>query len=115
MLKDRLEQLIKTLDLKKGDFADKINFSQAYISMILSGTKQNPSDRFFDSIKREFNVNIDWLKYGQGEMFSLNEENLSPLEKDLLTKYNLLPLSERKIIDLMVDTMLSKHNDEQNN
>lgn len=109
MLNERLKILINTLGLKKGDFSEKINFSQAYISMILSGSKQNPSDRFYESIKREFNVSIDWLRDGKGEMFIMDNSELSPVEKDLVTKYNSLPLSERKIIDEVVDALLIKY------
>lgn len=109
MLNERLETLINTLDLKKGDFAKKINFSQAYISMILSGSKQNPSYRFYESIKREFNISIDWLRDGKGEMYVTDNPKLSPIEKDLVTKYNSLPLSERKIIDEVVDAFLIKY------
>lgn len=109
MLNERLETLIKALGLKKGDFAEKINFSQAYISMILSGSKKNPSNRFYESLKREFNVSIDWLRDGIGEMFVIDNPELSPIEKDLVTKYNSLPLSERKIIDEVVDALLLKY------
>lgn len=109
MLSDRLESLIKTLGLKKGDFANKINFSQAYISMILNGSKKNPSDRFYESIRREFNVNTNWLQNGKGDMFLVDNLDLSPIESDLISKYNSLPLSERKIIDEVVDALLLKY------
>lgn len=108
MLGERLEKLIKTLGIKKGDFAERLNFSQAYISMIISGNQKLPSDRFFDSVKREFNVNIDWLKNGDGEMFNIEDKNISPAEKTLITKYNQLPLSERKVIDEILDAMVIK-------
>lgn len=108
MLSDRVILLIENLDIKKGDFADKIGFTQGYVSMIITGTKQNPSDRFFESIKREFNVNIDWLKYGKGEMFLIEDETLSDTDKNLINKYNQLPLSERKIIDEILDAMIIK-------
>lgn len=108
MLNKRLEELIITLGIKKGDFADKIGFTQAYISMVLNNSRQTPSDRFFESIKREFNVNIDWLKSGVGEMFIIDNKNLTPLELELVQKYNSLPLSERKIIDEIVEAMVIK-------
>lgn len=109
MLGIRLSALINALGIKKGDFAERIGFAQAYISQILSGVKQNPSDRFYESIKREFNVSIDWLRDGKGEMFVVDNPELSPIEKDLVTKYNSLPLSERKIIDEVVDALLIKY------
>lgn len=112
MLCDRLNDLIKLLNIKKGDFAEKINFSQAYISMILSGAKQSPSDRFYESVKREFNVNIEWLKNGSGTMFCVEESNLSTDDYDLIQKYNQLPLSERKMIDNIIDAILFKNSAE---
>lgn len=108
MLGQRLESLIKTIGIKKGDFAEKVGFSQAYISMIIGNAQRVPSDRFFESVKREFNVNIDWLKNGTGDMFIVDDPDFTPLEKELITKYNLLPLSERKVIDDIVDALLLK-------
>lgn len=109
MLSNRLEQLIGSLGIRKGDFAEKIGFSQAYVSMILNGKRPRPSDRFFDSVNRAFGVNTDWLRHGEGNMFSLPEANLSTADMDLLQKYHSLPLSERKIVDEIVDAMLSRH------
>lgn len=109
MLSERLKELIDTLGIKKGDFAEKINFSQGYISMILTGTKQSPSARFYESIKREFNVNIDWLKNGDGEMFTIKHKDLTPFELDLIEKYNTLPLSERKIVEEVINAMIYKN------
>lgn len=109
MLNDRFNELISTLGLKKGDIAEKIGFTQSYISMILSGNKTNPSDRFYESLKREFNVNIDWLKTGLGDMFNIENESLTPAEYELVKKYNQLPLSERKIIDEIIDAMVIKN------
>lgn len=113
MLCDRLRQLISILDIKKGDFAEKINFTQAYISMILSGKKENPSDRFYESLKREFNVNPTWLKQGEGEMFLIEDKELTPLERELIDKYNLLTLSDRKIINEIVDSLLIRNQSTQ--
>lgn len=109
MLSDRLKLLIETLGIKKGDFSEKIGFTQAYISMILNGSKKNPSDRFFESVKREFNVSLNWLKNGDGEMFVIENNNLSQFQKNLVSKYNQLPLSERKIIDEIIDAMIIKN------
>lgn len=114
MLKDRIEKLIDTLDIKKGDFAEKVGFTQAYISMILNGSKQNPSDRFYEAVKREFNVNINWLKNDIGDMFIIEDENLSSIDREILMKYNQLPLSERKIINEIVDAMLVRNQVQQN-
>ena len=67
-LSKRISTLIESLGLKKTAFADKINVSQAFVSQLCAGTKQ-PSDRTIADICREFNVNEEWLRTGQGEMF----------------------------------------------
>lgn len=46
VLSERLSELIAVLGLKKGEFADRIGFSQAYVSLIAAGKRPNPSDRF---------------------------------------------------------------------
>lgn len=108
MLQERLKLLIDTLGIKKRDFAERIHFSQAYISMILNGSKTNPSDLFFDSVQREFRISVSWLKDGEGEMFLVDEARFSPIERNLIFKYNSLPLSKRKIVDEVLDALLFK-------
>jgi hypothetical protein len=76
--------------------------------MILTGKKVNPSSRFLDSVSRVFYVNMEWLRTGEGEMFSLSDLNLSPADDSLLAKYRLLPAGERAIIDEVVDALLLK-------
>lgn len=109
MLSERLNLLIQTLDIKKSIFAQKINFSKAYISHILNGTKKNPSDRFYQSIYEQFNVNIEWLKNGKGEIFKVDSQKFSNSEKDLITKYNSLPITEKEMINEIVSVLFFKH------
>jgi transcriptional regulator with XRE-family HTH domain len=106
MLNVRLKVLVDNLGLKEKEFAHEIGFTQAYISMILTGKKTNPSQRFFDSISRRFDVNTEWLRDGTGKMFSICEQNLSIADAALLTKYRLLPAKERALIDDVVDAIL---------
>ncbi len=108
MLSTRLEYLISNLGMKKRDFAGKIGFTQGYISMILSGKKTNPSQRFYDSVNREFHVNPGWLRNGTGDVFVFPDLDLSASDASLLAKYRRLPPSERKIVDEIVDAMLMK-------
>ncbi|MDR0876875.1 MAG: helix-turn-helix domain-containing protein [Treponema sp.] len=108
MLNERLKALISNLGMKDKDFAQKLGFSQPYISMILTGKKTTPSTRFFDALSRVFYVNIEWLRTGEGEMFVVPDLNLSPADASLLAKYRLLPAGERAIIDEVVDAILLK-------
>ena len=103
VLSERLSELIAVLGLKKGEFADRIGFSQAYISLITAGKRPNPSDRFFASVSRAFQVNEGWLRTGEGEMFGGFEDDLSQTDLALVQKYRALPIHERQIVDEIVD------------
>ena len=75
-LNERINTLISTLGIRKTAVADRLNVSQAFVSQLCAG-KTNPSDRTISDICREFNVNEEWLRTGEGEMFkpkSRNEE-----------------------------------------
>lgn len=67
-LNDRISDVIEALGIKKVAFAEKLNVSQAFVSQLCAGVKQ-PSDRTILDICREFNVNEQWLRTGEGEMF----------------------------------------------
>lgn len=103
VLSERLSELIAVLGLKKGEFADRIGFSQAYVSLIAAGKRPNPSDRFFASVSRAFQVNAVWLRTGEGEMFGGCDTDLSGMDLALVRKYRSLSLHERRIVDEIVD------------
>ena len=68
ILKDRIKKIRKELDLTQQKFADKLGVQRNTIAMYEMG-RTLPSDAIMRSICREFNVNEDWLRTGQGEMF----------------------------------------------
>lgn len=75
-LNERINYLIKSLRMKKTAFAEKLNVSQAFVSQLCSGVKQ-PSERTIQDICTKFNVNEEWLRTGEGEIFirlSRNDE-----------------------------------------
>lgn len=67
-LNSRIHFLINELKMTKTAFAERLNVSQAFVSQICSGVKQ-PSERTVLDICREFRVNEQWLRTGEGEMF----------------------------------------------
>ena len=67
-VKDRIEFVIKSANIKKVDFAKRLNLSQAFVSQMCSGVAK-PSDRTITDICREFGVNEVWLRTGEGEPF----------------------------------------------
>lgn len=67
-ISDRVSYIIEKTVGKKSAFAKRINVSQPFISQVCSGAC-SISDRTILDICREFNVNEDWLRTGEGEPF----------------------------------------------
>lgn len=67
-MKDRIEFIIKSKNVKKVEFARRLELSQAFVSQMCSGVAK-PSDRTIKDICREFGVNEVWLRTGEGEPF----------------------------------------------
>ena len=67
-VKDRIEFIIKSANIKKVDFAKRLNISQAFVSQMCSGVAK-PSDRTITDICREFGCDEVWLRTGEGEPF----------------------------------------------
>jgi transcriptional regulator with XRE-family HTH domain len=88
------------------ELAEKIGFTQSYISKILNGAKI-PSSRFFDIISHELYINPSWLQKGSGEMF-LSGNGFSSQDAAMIAKYRLLTAEEKAVIDKMTDALLKK-------
>lgn len=67
-MNERLKEIRNALGIKQGDFARKISTTQGHISDIENGRKEL-SDRTIKLICLEFNVNENWIRTGQGDMF----------------------------------------------
>ena len=67
-LSERISEIRKHAGLSQGAFGDRINLSRNFVWMLENG-KRLPSDRTIADICREFNVNEQWLRTGQGDMF----------------------------------------------
>lgn len=67
-LNERLKKLRKTLDLTQQAFSDKLGVKRNTVGQWEIG-RNEPGDAIIFSICREFNVNEEWLRTGNGEMF----------------------------------------------
>ena len=65
---DRIKKLRKALDLTQQKFADSLGIKQNTVASYEMG-RIVPSDSTIKLICREFDVNEDWLRTGEGEMF----------------------------------------------
>ncbi|MDD7624589.1 MAG: helix-turn-helix transcriptional regulator [Butyricicoccus sp.] len=77
---DRVKTIRKELMLNQTQFAEKIGISQRALSSIERETT-NLTERNTREICRVFNVNEQWLRTGEGEMF------LEPSEDEQLAEF----------------------------
>jgi transcriptional regulator with XRE-family HTH domain len=107
-LSGRLERLFADLGINQMDFAHRTGYGQPYISQIMSGSRSNPSPRFFDIICREYNVNPEWLKTGKGDVYSLPDGAEQSEDAEIMAKLHLLPKTEQRLIEDMINALLYK-------
>ena len=66
-MNQRIEEIRRNAGLSQEAFGERLDVSMNYVWMIENG-KRVPSDRLIKSICREFNVNEEWLRTGEGSM-----------------------------------------------
>ena len=67
-MNERLKKLRKALDLTQQEFADRIGVKRNSFANYETG-RNTPIDAIIISICKEFNVNVNWLRTGEGDMF----------------------------------------------
>ena len=67
-MNERLKKLRKTLDLTQQEFANKIGIARGNIGAYEVG-KNAPSDAVISLICKQFNLDENWLRTCEGEMF----------------------------------------------
>ncbi|MBL3729070.1 helix-turn-helix domain-containing protein [Lysinibacillus sp. HST-98] len=119
-MNERMRYLRKTLGFNQKEMGDKIKLSQTHISSLENGAR-DATDRIISDICREFNVNEQWLRTGEGEMFiqpetfSLDEyaqkSQLSELELDIIKSYMDLNKDVRQAILKTAQQLFAKHSE----
>lgn len=66
-MNERIKQVRQSAGLTQLQFAERLGLSRNFIAMMETGGR-DPSDRTISDICREFNINEDWLRTGNGEM-----------------------------------------------
>lgn len=82
-MNDRIKELRKSLGLSGEKFGERVGVKRNTVSQWETGTN-SVTDQMFKSICREFNVNEEWLRTGEGEMFNLPEDETAALVSELL-------------------------------
>ena len=93
-MNERVKLLRKTLSLSGEKFGEKLGVQRNAISQIETG-KNNLSEQMLLAICREYNVNEEWLRTGEGEMFIETKESFL---NNISKQYNLDDL-DIKIIE----------------
>ena len=99
-MKERIKELRKSLGLTQLKFAERIGMKPNTIATYEMG-RSIPSDPAINNICKEFSVNEEWLRTGEGEMFiqpdtfSLDEfareRGMTELELGIIKVYFNLP------------------------
>ena len=84
-MNNRIRAVRKAVDLTQQEFAQKIGSTQNILANYEIG-RRNPSSSVINNICKTFNVNEEWLRTGDGEMFiqRSEEEEIANLVYDLL-------------------------------
>lgn len=118
-MKDRLRQLRKELlKLNQTAFGKKIGLGQQSVANIETGVN-SLTERNFEAICREFNVNPEWLRNGTGEPFLkpkvetfldkiVAEKNLSEDDRALIESVLELPPQAREAVVAWAEKLVAK-------
>lgn len=97
-LDKRIKKLRRTLDLTQQEFGDRIGVKRNTIATY-EGGRSTPIDSVVALICREFDVNEEWLRTGNGEMFNPSPDS----ELDLLAKKYGLSHNARVMIEKFIN------------
>ena len=109
---ERIKELRKDLGLTQQEFADKLNIKRNAITNY-EVQRNDPSDVVLSLICKTWNVNLDWLKEGKGDMYLSSpmdaleayckENNLGREEAIFLRDFVSLPPAQRRsMLEFMV-------------
>lgn len=113
-MNERIKAIRRALDLTMEQFGKRIGLSKSAISLIESG-KNGTTDQTVTSICREYNVNENWLRTGEGSMFDASdasaldrlaeEYHLDDRKKAVVVAFLKLSTADQEAILRYVDTL----------
>ncbi len=93
-INDRVREVRNALTLTQKDFGQRLAIAQSYLTNIETG-KREVTEKIQKLVCLQFNVNEDWLRDGQGEMF--RQDTASVVEQ--LTREYSLDAIDRAIVE----------------
>ncbi len=113
-MNERLRELRSLLNLNQAEFAAKIGIKQGSLSDIERG-RVGLSNVVLGLICKSFAVNEEWLREGIGKPFKneyAHRQDLTDLEKEILSKFNLLNPAQQKAVSIIIDGLYLKEIEE---
>ncbi|MCP4129448.1 MAG: helix-turn-helix transcriptional regulator [bacterium] len=95
----RLKTVRKSLEKTQQEFADEVGLSKGFISKIEAGIQQ-PSAHFLSQMSETYDISVDWLLFGYGEMIANpgndSSAKLTPELEELRQLLDSLPDEKQK-------------------
>lgn len=118
-MNNRIKELRSILNISQEELATAIGLSKSGVSNIECGNRK-VNDKHIRMLEMTYNVNPDWVRTGEGNMFLLRDTsplsdlkkkyNLSEIETQLVERYLSLSPSDRNAFTQILLKMTS-HND----
>lgn len=99
-MNERIKDLRKSLGLTQLEFGEQVGVKANTIGNYEIGLR-TPSDAVIRAICREFNVNENWLRTGEGEMFNPQDEKLAAFIGSLVADDS--DPFKRRMVELLAD------------
>jgi len=100
-MNNRIKLVRESLELTQEDFGGRIGImSRAHISALEKGRRQI-TERIIKDICREFNINEEWLRTGEGEMFRFDPN----YDEAMVYTSELLLGKDNPFYDLIIEIM----------
>lgn len=99
-MNERIKELRKSLGLTQLEFGEQVGVKANTVGNYEIGLR-TPSDAVIRAICREFNVNEDWLRTGEGEMFNPQDEKLAAFVGSLVADDS--DPFKRRMVELLAD------------
>lgn len=96
-MNNRIRDVRKSISLNQDDFAKKLGLTKNYISLVETG-QRNLSEQSIKVLCTEFNINEEWLRTGEGEMYDIPVDDLALVVSDLIEKSD-------PVYDIIVDIL----------
>ena len=99
-IKDRIKKIRKEKKMTQEDFSKKLGLARNSIANYEIGRRE-PTNAIIVSICREFDVNEEWLRTGEGEMFIQIPEE----DETAALVYDLLGPDKESFYDIVLETI----------